>query len=63
MPRVVDTDNFGGDYPNEKFVTDVVSLEEAERIAAAHNDKMHDSDPRYYQVVVDDYKLAPGFEP
>jgi hypothetical protein len=61
--RVVDTDNFGRDYPNEKFVSGVLSEVEANRMADEHNHKMHPSDDRYWIVVPDDYTLVPGFEP
>lgn len=66
---VVDTDNFGGDYPDERFVenTDTGVLKDvAERIAARYNgpepkDGYHP--PRFYKVVKLPYKLQPGFQP
>ena len=60
--RVVDTDNFGGDYPDEKFVGEQMSREEAEALADKLNGKSLFA-PRYYKVVPDDYILRPGFEP
>lgn len=61
--RVVDTDNFGSDYPDEKFVTGCVSKKEAERIADRMNGFAGDFSRRYYKVVEDWYTLQPGFEP
>ena len=59
--RIVDTDNFGGDYPDEKFVGEVMTREEAEaKVATMNTDRFA---PRYYMVVPDDYVLRPGFEP
>ena len=63
--RIIHTDNFGGDYPNEKFVEELplLTLEHAERIAKAINDGLPDDYPRFYKAVPDDYQLAPAFEP
>jgi hypothetical protein len=64
MARIVDTDNFGGDYPNEKFVLWPLPWENAQRIADILNDSSSGpSAPRYFKVVNDNYKLQPGFEP
>lgn len=59
--RVVETDNFGGDYPNERFVGEVMTQEEAKAYAKTLNVDPFAS--RYFKVVSDDYKLEPGFEP
>ena len=64
--KIIHTDNFGGDYPNEKFVIGIPSLnkESMQRICDAINREcsgMHA--PRYWKVVEDDYVLQPGFEP
>lgn len=60
--RVVETDNYGGDYPNEKFATPyALSEQNAKEIAALFNKLMCHS--RYWKVVKDGYKLQPGFEP
>lgn len=59
--RVVETDNYGGDYPDESFHGPPMPHADAERIAAAFN--KYADDRRYYKVVPMDYKLAPGFEP
>ena len=63
--RIVETDNFGRDYPDETFVN-VPNLqkEPAERIAEELNKAC--SGPtasRYWRVVDNDYVLQPGFEP
>ena len=63
MARIVDTDNFGGDYPDEKFLLWVMPKEDAERIAEILNNRSGDNSARYYKVVENDYKLQPGFEP
>jgi len=60
--RVVETDNFGGDYPDERFVTESLPLEECKKIAGEYNNR-DDFPSRYYKVVGDDYTLQPGFEP
>jgi len=65
--RIVDTDNFCGDYPNERFIaTDIENREMAEVMAWALNEDPRFGGPRsrrFYKVVEDDYKLAPPFEP
>lgn len=63
--RVVDTDNMGGDYPNEKFVgPEHATIKEAVDAAAELNER-HDTRmaPRYYKVVESGYVLLPGFTP
>jgi hypothetical protein len=62
--RVVETDNFGGDYPDEKFLN-IPNLpeESCAAIAKAINDAVGDNCRRYWKVVANDYKLQPGFEP
>lgn len=62
---VVDTDNFGGDYPDEKWIVNCwLSKETAEKIADLLNAELGGSDTlRYYKVVELGYKLQPGFEP
>ena len=64
--KIVETDNFGRDYPNESFLNlPPMSEEKAKVIAKAINSQLcsSDSDDRYWNVVPDDYKLQPGFEP
>jgi hypothetical protein len=65
--RIVDTDNFGGDYPNEEFwAIGIPSQHIAEGLADAYNRKMGMHSPRNLMVVEHieiEYKLQPGFEP
>ncbi len=62
--RIVNTDNFGGDYPNETFVEqDFLTKFEAQEIADGLNAYFGPNAPRYYKVVEMPYELAPGFEP
>ena len=70
---VVDTDNFGGDYPNEKYlsITDsegntrprLFRREEAEKVVEAINSLAPKNAPRWYKVEPASYQLKPGFEP
>ena len=61
---IVDADNFGGDYSNERFVvTTWLSKESAEAIAKILNDESGLNSPRYYKVVERGYKCLPGLEP
>jgi hypothetical protein len=60
--RIVNTDNFGGDYPNESFVLWPMSKDKAQRIADILNEG-HDHGSRFYKVEENDYTLVPGFEP
>ena len=62
--KIIETDNFDGDYPDEQFVN-LPSMKEAhaEAVARTINDGFPTSHPRYWRVVADDYKLRPGFEP
>ena len=64
--KIINTDNYGGDYPDEKFVTEVpcfTSKEQAQKVADAINAAVPTDWPRYWKVVDSDYKLQPGFEP
>lgn len=63
--RVVETDNFNGDYPDESFLTPPgFTKKEAEDIAEKINTQSSGPcAPRYWKVVNDDYTLMPGFEP
>jgi hypothetical protein len=63
--RIIDTDNFGGDYPNEKVIASGITYkpfadEMCEALIAKFSGN-HAS--RFYKVVEDDYDLQPGFEP
>jgi hypothetical protein len=61
--RIVDTDNFGGDYPNESFVLWPMAKSHCDRIADVLNEHAGPNASRFYKVVENDYKLEPGFEP
>lgn len=64
--RVVNTDNFGGDYPYEKFVgPEFNTKEEAQKFADEKNGPYERAQyaSRYFKVVKMPYKLAPAFEP
>jgi hypothetical protein len=63
--RIIETDNFGGDYPDEQFVNlPPMSREHAEAVCAAINAACSGEHARrWWRVVGDDYKLLPGFEP
>lgn len=65
MAKIVHTDNYGGDYPDEKFVQELpwMNDEMAKHICEAINHFQPDDAPRFYKVVPDDYVLQPGFEP
>ena len=64
--KIVNTDNYGGDYPSEKFVEGLPHLatkEQAKRIAETINDLAGEHCDRYWKVVKMPYTLQPGFEP
>ena len=65
--KIVETDNYAGDYPDEKFVNVPSSPnhKKMQDIADAINASFctRDYAPRYWKVVEDNYKLQPGFEP
>ena len=64
MFRIVNTDNFGGDYPNEKFVgVEYVFKIDAQKEADRLNGPNAEFDSRYHKVVEMPYELQPGFEP
>lgn len=63
MSRIVNTDNFNGDYPNEQFVLWPMRDESAEAIAEILNRDEGKHAQRFYKVVRNDYELVPGFEP
>ncbi len=63
--RIVETDNFDGDYPDQKFVNlpPMVAVK-AQRIADVINQEISGPNmPRFWDVVPDDHELSPGFEP
>ena len=67
--KIIETDNYDGDYPDEKFVNlPTMTEEHATKVADAINDGFNDSkrdieSSRYWRVVKNDYKLRPGFTP
>ena len=64
--RIVETDNFGGDYPDEKFLgLPLMRKEDADAIAGRINTRLCNDDraSRFWRVVEDGYELQPGFEP
>lgn len=62
MANIVDTDNYDGDYPDEKFLLWDMSKDDAQAICDILN-RHGQPKPRYYKVVEDGYKLQPGFTP
>lgn len=71
---VVETDNYGGDYPDESFITytneegktriftfDI--KDKAESIANAFNNLTPENARRFFKVVEKNYKLSGKFEP
>jgi hypothetical protein len=61
--RIVETDNFGSDYPNENFLLYPMAEERAKRIADAINASMYEEHSRFWKVEPVGYVLRPGFEP
>ena len=63
--RVIETDNFDGDYPNERFVEPLPAMtrEQAQAVADAINASVPENYDRYWRVVDNTYQLRPGFEP
>lgn len=66
---VVETDNYGGDYPNESFLVRHIEKEYAEQIANLMYKAVGRGQEcsRFWKVVKDTYEqpyeLKPGFEP
>lgn len=65
MARLVDTDNYGRDYPDEKFYClGDRPLELSEDKANVVADALNcDCQSRFCKVVSDNYVLQGGFEP
>lgn len=62
--KIVDTDNFDGDYPNEKVIAEnIKNLCLAKIMCNALNKQEGEQGLRYYKIVDDDYVLVPGFQP
>lgn len=60
---VVNTDNYGCDYPNESFVDGFDTEEAAQQFADSLNHNAGKYSLRYFKVVKMPYELTPGFEP
>jgi hypothetical protein len=62
--KIVDTDNYDGDYPDEKVIADNIKRKDFADVMCEALNQMADAySPRFYKVVQDDYVLRPGFEP
>jgi len=64
--KIIHTDNFGGDYPDEKFVSELPYFHTENRaqvVCDAINSTIPENHHRYWRVVEEDYQLQPGFEP
>lgn len=63
--RIVNSDNYGGDYPNEWFLNigTLGNKDHAQAICDMLNLEGGHHQPRYWKVVEFGYVLQPGFEP
>lgn len=62
--RIVNTDNFGGDYPNETFLgLPNLPKDDCDAICEILNRNAGEDCPRYWKTVEENYILQPGFEP
>jgi hypothetical protein len=62
--KIVDTDNFGRDYPNETFFVDEsMPLPVARAVVEKLNWSKNSTSERIYKIVPVNYVLEPGFEP
>ena len=67
--KIVDTDNFGGDYPDEKFLSfsrehnGIQLTEDAAKKICEILNRGGKYSLRYYKIVPNDYKLQPRFTP
>jgi len=63
MAKIIETDNLGRDYPDEKFLNlPPLPREHAQFVADAINKVVGERNPRFWRVVENDYVLKPGFE-
>lgn len=61
---IVETDNFGGDFPNETFLqTPPLDEQRVAQVCAILNEAAGPNYPRFWKAVPIDYTLVPGFEP
>ena len=62
--KIVETDNFCGDYPDEKFMNlPNMTAEHAYEVVNDINAGFPEDYPRFWKSVENDYVLQPGFEP
>ena len=62
--RIISTDNFGSDYPDEKFLDlPRMTAAHANAVCDAINVGFGDYSQRCWKSVENDYVLKPGFEP
>ena len=62
--KIIETDNYGRDYPDESFVNlPPMTEDHAASVARAINSGYGQYATRFWRVVPDDYVLQPGFEP
>lgn len=61
--RIVETDNFGRDHPDETFAGPLLSRAEAQEVADIFNAAVGERSSRFWKVVEARYVLQPGFEP
>jgi len=64
--KIVETDNFGGDYPEEILIASNIESKGYAKIMrdALNRSLSSDQSPRFYKIVSDDYKLdVERFEP
>lgn len=61
--RVVNTDNHGSDYPDERWASESLPEAEAKERARKLNKGADNYFSRWHKVESADYVLQPGFEP
>jgi hypothetical protein len=61
MARIVETDNFGGDYPDEKWVLFPMREDLAKEITKLINKAAGTESRRFWKVVDSKYELQVGF--
>lgn len=61
--RIVETDNFDGDYPGESFAGPPLEEADARRVADVFNAATGESSRRFWKVEPVGYRLQSGFEP
>lgn len=64
--KIVNTDDYGGDYPNERYVEGlpvIYNRDKAQAIADAINAATPEGHDRWFKVVEEGYSLQAGFQP